>query len=81
MMILKRGFVMGTKQAKQIVYRYNGIVSSEEVEQDLDGEVPVPPQNSVIVRSGKNWKVAVINWEVATDGRIPVLRLFLTDQF
>lgn len=38
---------MSAKDAKQFVYRYNGVQSSEEVEQDLDGEMVVPQRDQV----------------------------------
>ena len=76
-----RGIKMSAKNPKQIVYRYNGVESSEEVEDDLFGEIPIPLEMSFIIRKGKTWKVAVINWQVGARRQVPVLKLFLTDQF
>ena len=71
---------MGRKDAKQFVYRYNGLESSEEIEVDYDGEVAVPMQNQMVTRKGKAWKAIAIMTQVSTDGSIPVVRVFLTDQ-
>lgn len=76
---MKGGFV-SRKNAKQIVYRYNGVESSDEVEADLDGEVPTPRLGDVIKRRGKNWKAVHIITELSGAGAIPVLRVFLSDQ-
>lgn len=73
---------MGTTGAKQIVYQYNGDVTSEEVEQDLDGELAFQV-DQIILRNGKDWKVIQISNELSLSGQgpIPVVRVFLTDQF
>lgn len=73
---------MASKNAKQFVYRYNGVEASEEVEVDRDGEIPVPAHGEIIKRKGKDWKVVhVITQEtVAGERAIPVVRVFLTDQ-
>lgn len=73
---------MGVKDAKQFVYRYNGDVKSEEVEQDLDGKVEVPHRGQLIVRNGKNWRVIHVETQsfLNKSGPIPVVRVFLTEQ-
>jgi hypothetical protein len=73
---------MGAKDAKQFVYRYNGDVKSEEVEQDLDGEIVVPQKDQVIVRNGKRLKIVHVNIQssLSKSGPIPVVRVFLTEQ-
>lgn len=73
---------MASKNAKQFVYRYNGVEASEEVEVDWDGEVAVRKQGDIIRRKGNEWKVvAVMTQEtVAGPPAIPVVRVFLTDQ-
>lgn len=68
-------------QAKQIVYRYNGDVNSEEVLVDYDGDIPTPQAFDIIERKVKNWKVVQREIESPNSGAIPVLRVFLTDQF
>ncbi len=66
-------------EAKQIVYRYNGDTASEEVEQDPQGEIVVPQLNGIIHRHNKPWKVIYVVTESCADGRMPVVRIFLTD--
>jgi hypothetical protein len=74
---------MDTDGAKQLVYRYNGIAQSDEVEVDLNGEKPIPQKDQVIVRNGKQWKIVAVNTEVSLNrsGPIPIVMVFLTDQF
>ena len=73
---------MASKNAKQFVYRYNGVESSEEVELDRDGEIPTPAHGDILTRKGKQWKVIHVITQVAVAGEpaIPVVRVFLTDQ-
>ena len=68
---------------KQVVYRCNGDAKTDEVEVDRDGEISVPNQGDVLVRKGKNWKVAAIMTEMSvTDPQqYPVVRVFLGDNF
>jgi len=67
--------------AKQVVYRYNGDPTSEEVEMDVDGNVPVPNRDTFLLRKGKRWKVVHVTEEsVLSKGAVPVLRIFLTDR-
>jgi hypothetical protein len=68
-----------TNQAKQIVYRYNGDTASEEVEQDLEGEIVVPQLDGIIHRHNKPWKAIYVVTETSSDGRMPLVRIFLTD--
>jgi hypothetical protein len=58
---------MGSRDAKQFVYRYNGVESSEEVEVDYDGEVSVPMQNQIVTRKGKAWKAIAIMTQISTE--------------
>lgn len=63
--------------ARQFVYRYEGDPKTDEVEQDLDGDTPVPQKGAVITRRGTTWTV----FEVLTFSSppaIPVYRVFLT---
>jgi hypothetical protein len=41
------------KDAKQIVFRYNGDPITEESDLDMDGDKSVPKQGSVIERRGE----------------------------
>jgi hypothetical protein len=74
---------MSAKDAKQVVYRYNGDPNSEEVEQDIDGVLRIPLKDELVSRNGKPWKVVHVSIEQSlnANGPISVLRLFLTDQF
>jgi hypothetical protein len=65
---------------KQFVYRYNGVESSDEVEVDHDGEIPTPNRDDIITRKGKRWKAVHVITQVSSDGSVPVVRVFLTDQ-
>ena len=67
-------------RGKQFVYRYDGDAKSEEVEQDLLDEIPVPEKDQTISRKGKNWKVVAVMTEqlLSNPPAIPVHRVFLT---
>ena len=67
-------------QARQIVYRYNGDASSDEVRVDYDGELPTPQTGEIVERKEKKWKVGPVMLESSINGAIPILRVFLTDQ-
>jgi hypothetical protein len=73
---------MVKKNAKQMVYRYNGDATSDEVEVDRDGEITVPERDQIVMRKDKRWKVVHVITEVTVAGpqAIPVVRVFLTDQ-
>lgn len=68
---------------KQVVFRYNGDAKTDEVEVDHDGEFPVPNRGDVLVRKGKNWRVAAVTTEtsVTDPQQYPVVRVFLGDNF
>lgn len=72
---------MSFRGAKQIVYRYNGDEASEELEVDLDGEVLLPQTGEFTIRKGKQWKAIHRIVESSGAGAIPIIRIFLTDQF
>jgi len=67
------------KEPKQIVYRYDGTASSDEVVEDFAGEMVIPEKGNLIQRNGKMWKVVhVIKEEtVAGPKAIPIYRVFL----
>jgi hypothetical protein len=67
------------KNAKQVVYRYNGVAASDEVEVDLDGDLSIPEQGQLVNRNGKLWKCAGSITELSSTGAIPVVRVFLGD--
>jgi len=68
---------MVAKNAKQIVYRYDRVAESDEVEVDLDGDIRIPQKDEVLRRKEKGWRVVHVIEENAPDGRIPVFRVFL----
>ena len=65
---------------KQLVYRYNGVEGSEEVEVDRDGEIPTPGLGDIVFRKGKQWKAVHVITETSSGGSVPVVRVSLTDQ-
>ena len=71
---------MSFRGAKQIVYRYNDDENSEEFEVDLDGEVLLPQTGEFMIRKVKQWK-AVHRIVESSAGVIPIIRIFLSDQF
>jgi hypothetical protein len=68
--------------AKQIVFRYNGDPTTEEIDLDMDGDKSAPEQGSFVERKGQRWKVAQVNVEtnVAEPFEVPIHRIFLTNQ-
>ena len=64
---------------KQIVYRYNANPSTDEIVEDLEGEIIVPEKGGLIKRTEKQWKVVNV---FKTFGKgIPIHTVFLTDNF
>ena len=73
---------MAQKQAKRVIYRYNGDPYSEETETDLDGDVAIPQYGEIISRKGKDWKVVhVLEHESIENDpqQMPILWIFLGD--
>ena len=70
------------KPAKQIVFRYNGDSTTEEIDLDMDGDKSVPEQGSFIERKGERWKVVQVNVEtsVSEPFRVKIHRVFLTNE-
>jgi hypothetical protein len=68
--------------AKQIVFRYNGDPTTEEIDLDMDGDKSVPAQGSLVDRKDERWKVVQINVERnATEPfEVPIYRVFLTNE-
>ena len=67
--------------AKQIVFRYNGDPTTEEIDLDMDGDKSVPELGSFVERKGERWKVAQVNVEknVTEPFEVPIYRVFLTN--
>jgi hypothetical protein len=70
---------MMNKMARQFAFYTAGAQSTPEVELDMDGEMREPIKDEVIVRGGKQWKVAAVNTEqsLSQSGPIPVIKVFL----
>jgi hypothetical protein len=70
------------RSAKQIVFRYNGDPTTEEIDLDMDGDKSVPKQGSLIDRSGERWKVVQVNVErsVTEPFEVPIHRVFLSNK-
>ena len=70
------------KDGKQIVWRYDGDAKSDDVQQDLEGEIAVPEKDSVIMRKGRRWKAVQINEQrELTANSVPIYRVFLASKF
>jgi hypothetical protein len=78
-----RARLLPMRSAQQIVYRYNGDASTDEVEFDQDGDQEVPQKDSIITRKQGRWKVVhvIVEETVSVPKAVPVHRVFLTDQF
>jgi hypothetical protein len=76
----REGVKMARTKARTIVYRYNGDAKSDEAEIDLNGEFAVPERNALIIRHGKLWKTVRLKRESGSAGRIPIVRVFLTEE-
>jgi hypothetical protein len=70
------------RSAKQIVFRYNGDPTTEEIDLDMDGDKSVPEQGSFVDRKGERWKVVQVYVErsMAEPFEVPVHRVFLTNR-
>ena len=70
------------RSAKQIVFRYNGDLSLEEIDLDMDGDKSTPTQGSFIECRGERWKVVQVNVErsVTEPFEVPTYRVFLTNK-
>jgi hypothetical protein len=70
------------RAAKQIVFRYNGDPTTEEIDLDMDGDKSVPQQGSFVERKGQRWQVVQVNVEtnVTEPFEVPIHRIFLTNQ-
>ena len=71
---------MRSGTAKQIVYRYDGHMSSDEMELDAQG-VLMFKRGNIVRRHGKNWKVKSVELESVTAdlNELPSWRVYLVD--
>jgi hypothetical protein len=70
------------KCAKQIVFRYNGDPTTEEIDLDMDGDKSTPEQGTWIERQGGRWKVLRVSVETnaAEPFEVPIHRVFLSKE-
>ncbi len=66
-------------ESRQIVFRYNGDPHSEETEQDLDGDFPLPNAGDLMERNGKKWKVIKVDETRGSKTEWPVYRIYLQE--
>jgi hypothetical protein len=73
---------MGNGEAKQIIYRYHGVESTDEIVPDPLGELDIPEKGSIVQRHGREWKVAHTTIEVTIAGppALPIHRVFLIEK-
>lgn len=65
-------------EQKQLLYIYDGDQTKlDDVQPDIEGELPVPEKHEIIERKGKRWEVVQITKVTATDGRLPVYQIYL----
>ena len=70
------------KTAKQIVFRYNGDPTTDEIDLDMDGDRSIPKRGGLVDRKGERWKVVQVNVERnATEPfEVPTYRVFLSNE-
>ena len=71
-----------SRERKKVVYRYNGEADSDEVVQDLDGEITIPEKGATIRRMERDWKVVHVTTELSVSNPklLPVHYVFLSDK-
>ena len=72
---------MASNGARRFVYEFNGQPKLREVEEDLSGGMEMPSIGSIINRHDKDWKVTHLLAPVSSSGTIPIVRVFLSDNF
>ena len=72
-------FAVAIKGVRQLIYHYNGLGDSEDVEEDLSGGMEPPSIGSVIIRNGREWRVFHVIAPVSPNGTVPFVRVFLSD--
>jgi len=69
---------------KQIIYRFNGDPKYDETVSDRAGILPFRNVGELLIRNGKQWKVAVMRIDLnvsASRAAVPIHHVFLTDKF
>ena len=67
---------MRVGHSKQVVYRYNGHISSDEIELDARGELTFT-KGDIVRRPGKNWRVESADLEEVRGGHNPMPSLLV----
>jgi hypothetical protein len=67
--------------ARRFIYEYGGQAKLREVEEDLTGGIETPIVGSVVNRNGKEWRVVHVLAPVSSSGTVPVVRVFLSNNF
>jgi len=74
-------YAVASNGARRFVYEFNGQPKLREVEEDLSGGMEMPSIGSIINRHDKDWKVTHLLAPVSSSGSIPIVRVFLSDNF
>jgi hypothetical protein len=67
---------MRVRNAKQVVYRYNGHLSTDEIQFDANGDLAFA-KGDIVVRPGKSWKVESTRLEESKHGGNPMPSLLV----
>lgn len=72
--------VLKRSHGKQIVYRYNGDPSADNIVNDPTGVMPRHVIGETVSRNGKQWKVAAFKEELDVKGplAVPIHHVYLT---
>lgn len=65
---------------RKFIYRYNGDAKSDELEEDLEGALPIPNKDDVIERKQQKWRVVALNLiqSVTDPNQLPTYHIFLS---
>lgn len=68
---------MAAREAKKLIYSYGN--ETTEVIDDLDGSMPTPHKDQLILRHGHLWKVVSVTTQISPNvqGSVPVLHIHL----
>lgn len=67
------------EHARQLIYRYMGNPPWNEIKADLDGDMAIPMEGSIVEHHGKHWRVSGIGIKDEPHGCIPVYTIILND--
>jgi hypothetical protein len=66
------------RRTKQVVYRYNGHIDTDEIELDPPGELSFK-KGAILQRHGKKWRVKFVEFESVELKALPSLRVYLVN--